>query len=546
MFCFRFRYASQSKSPGHEERRLTTEELNRKNAQQSELIALESIEITNANAITSHKPGEVFEENGKENQVESDGEEMSIAVSEGQRPLSHASTATTRSIQDEASDLMTTTRTKSAYSIGQSSIEEIISPKSMVSTPKSPVGTPIVHTPKSTADNLEVENEAIDTSLEHIQNENNEKLIADESHDIVPMVTDVGGHDTVDHAEKTAEIRIETQPEQLLEAPYISVQKPSSLDDNEPRSETDSISLTSTEESSDYQVMRETTAKTITVPIGDQKIINKPISKLRPAIISRRNKVTPVKAYPSSASMASNSKTAAMFPSNMRKFDKPREASNSCLNQLDSPNWETTMNGLQNFVRLIRNHPDTIEQHIHAYCVTLSKQVKNLRSQVSRSACQASAEFFQTHSKALETECDDLVLQLFNRTADTNKFLRADALRALAAMCDNLPPTKVIQTILMRGATHQNAVVRTVTANLCSRIVSRVGSEKIFTMNREHRDRLILAGANFLMEGSLDTRNNAKAFFKQLSNHPHYNRTLQDVIPPRIYRNIEKALRSIK
>lgn len=134
----------------------------------------------------------------------------------------------------------------------------------------------------------------------------------------------------------------------------------------------------------------------------------------------------------------------------------------------------------------------------------------------------------------------------FSRTADTNKFLRADAFRALAAMCDNLTPTKVIQTILTRGATHQNAIVRTATANLCSRIVSRLGCEKIYTMNREHRDRLILAGANFLMEGSLDTRNNAKAFFKQLSTHPHYNRTLQEVIPPRIYRNIEKALRSIK
>lgn len=204
------------------------------------------------------------------------------------------------------------------------------------------------------------------------------------------------------------------------------------------------------------------------------------------------------------------------------------------------------MNGLTTFVRLIRHHPEIVESHLHAYCVGLSRQVKNLRSQVSRSACQASTEFFQTHAKHLETECDDLATQLFNRTADTNKFLRADAFRALAAMCDNLTPTKVIHTILTRGATHQNAIVRTATANLCSRIVSRLGCEKFYAMNRDYRDKLVVAGANFLMEGSLDTRNHAKAFFKQISAHPQYNRMLQDVIPSRIYRNIEKALRSIK
>lgn len=137
-------------------------------------------------------------------------------------------------------------------------------------------------------------------------------------------------------------------------------------------------------------------------------------------------------------------------------------------------------------------------------------------------------------------------MQLFNRTADTNKFLRADAFKALSSMCDNLTAFKAIQITLARGATHQNTVVRTGAANLCSRIVSRFGCDKVFAMNREYRDKLILAGANFMMEGSLDTRNNAKALFKQLSAHPLYHRTLLEVIPPQIYRNIEKTLRSIK
>lgn len=520
-----YRYANRLKSPNLDDRRLNTEELNRRNAQQNdyEQVSIENDGMLNSNRSQSfcvNKPAQ-----SEPNRKDSDDDDVSIAISDMKRPLSHGSTATTQSVQDDVNSPALDSRSKSAYSIGQSSIEEIRTGKST-----------------TTVDNLDVESETIDTSLEHIQNENNEKLMAEEIKTVeaTPMIVD--GADAIDGPERTEEIIIHTQPEQLLDAPFVSISKPCEIDDNEPRSETDSFSLTSTEESSDYQAMREVALKTN--PIVEKPLCKSLIPKPRPTIAARRNRIAPAKVCPINATP--KTKTNEMFPMTLRKFDKPRDASNTCLSQLDSPTWEVTMNGLTTFVRLIRHHPDTVESNLHAYCVALSKQVKNLRSQVSRSACQASAEFFQTHAKHLETECEDLATQLFNRTADTNKFLRADAFRALAAMCDNLSPCKVIQTILTRGATHQNAIVRTATANLCSRIVSRLGADKIFSMNREYRDKLILAGANFLMEGSLDTRNNAKAFFKQLSIHPQYNRTLQDVIPQRIHRNIEKALRSIK
>lgn len=475
--------------------------------------------------------------NGSNMNSDVDDDEINASFND-LRPHSHASSVTTKSIQDEISHLENESKTQP--SAGPSSIEEILTGKSNATSAEN-------------LDNLSgVESEAIDTSLEHIENESNEKIIAADPKSEQRTTKDVTIEDIVDGAdEKTNEIMIESQPtEQLLDASFMPVQKSNTItDDIESRFDSDSRSLTSTE-SSDYPAMRECTAKTLTVPIGEQKIINKPIPKLRPAIITRRNKVMAVKNYPSSAithaMIAPNMKSNELFSNNLHKFDKPRDASNNCLSQMDNPNWEITMNGLQSFVRLIRHHPETVEANLHAYCVSLAKQVKNLRSQVSRSACQASAEFFQTHAKHLETECEDLTLQLFNRTADTNKFLRVDAYRALAAMCDNLSAQKVIQMVLTRGATHQNAVVRTAAANLCSRIVSRLGCDKVFAMNREHRDKFILAGANFLMEGSLDTRNHAKAFFKQLSTHPQYNRVLLDVIPSRIYRNIEKALRSIK
>lgn len=115
----------------------------------------------------------------------------------------------------------------------------------------------------------------------------------------------------------------------------------------------------------------------------------------------------------------------------------------SCLHQLDSTNWDQIMLGLQSFVCLMRNNPEQIEPQLHQYCLALSKNIKNLRSQVSRASCQAAGEFFESHAKLLEQEADDLALALLNRTADTNKFLRSDATKALKVMCEMLSIPKV-------------------------------------------------------------------------------------------------------
>lgn len=315
--------------------------------------------------------------------------------------------------------------------------------------------------------------------------------------------------------------------------------------------EYDSRSLTSTEESSD-QISQNNDTIDKESSINDEEIA-KPIEKRKrpPMLLRKPNRVGDINkstaTVTNTAATHKPNKSQDLFASTaMRKYDKPREALNNCLNQMDSANWETTMTGLQHFVRLIRFHPELVETNIHTMCVALCKHVRNLRSQVSRSACQACGEFFVTHSKHLEQEIDDLATTLLNRTADTNKFLRGDAAKALDAMCDHMPAHKTIQAVVTRGATHPNAIVRTAAANLCNRIINRLGCDKIFSMNRDSRDRLILAGANFMMEGSLETRNHAKMLFKQLSTHPQYAKTILEVIPPRTYRNIEKSLKTIK
>ncbi|KAH8284491.1 hypothetical protein KR044_011058 [Drosophila immigrans] len=234
-----------------------------------------------------------------------------------------------------------------------------------------------------------------------------------------------------------------------------------------------------------------------------------------------------------------------LFPPNMTRFEKPREALLKTFDQLDSSNWEVNMTGLKSIVRLIRYHADFLDTHMHMTCIQLTRSVRNLRSQVARASCQAATELFTLKCKTLELECDDLVCALLHRTADTNRFLRADATRALESMVDHLQPAKVLNILTAKGAQHQNALVRTTTAKLLFRLVERLGSERIYTMSRESRDKFFMVGANLLQEGSLETRSYAKSLFRTLSDHASYQRIILEVIPPRTYRNVEKTLRSI-
>jgi hypothetical protein len=157
-----------------------------------------------------------------------------------------------------------------------------------------------------------------------------------------------------------------------------------------------------------------------------------PIKANRPAVLKRSHKTTPIKnsmpnIHPAPTVVIRTAKVNTLYPPSLRRFERPKDAMNTCLSQLESSSWEEVMEGLKNFVRLIRHHPAYIDPHVHIFVIALSKQVKNLRSQVSRAACSAASEFFMTHSKVLDADAEELTAALLNRSADTNKFLRSDA-----------------------------------------------------------------------------------------------------------------------
>lgn len=265
-----------------------------------------------------------------------------------------------------------------------------------------------------------------------------------------------------------------------------------------------------------------------------KKTPKKTNSKTVPKILSsklNRNKVQP----------SENGPAGTLLP-----FEKPKEALTRSLTQIESSEWETVMTGLQSMSRLVKCHSSLMETQLTVASRAVASQVKNLRSQVARAACRLAGEMFVTHKKGLESETDELAVPLLHRTADTNKFLRIDANDALDKMCESITPQKSISILLTRGTVHQNAIVRCTSARLLANIIRNSGHDKIFSIQRDLRDKLFQSGADLLTEGSLEIRGHAKQLFKVLSQNNHFIKTMREVIPLSKYRNIEKTLNALR
>ncbi|XP_052124363.1 TOG array regulator of axonemal microtubules protein 2-like [Frankliniella occidentalis] len=245
-----------------------------------------------------------------------------------------------------------------------------------------------------------------------------------------------------------------------------------------------------------------------------------------------------------SLSSSLGNSTASLFADTLPGFENPREALNRGLQQLESTEWEVTMQALQTVVRLVRHHPALVQGQLHTCSESLAKQVKNLRSQVARAACQASSHLFCILKRGMDAEAEDLSTALFSRTADTNKFLRADANTALDTMTDNITPSKAVSAIVHKGCRHQNAVVRAAGARLLARLVEKLGVERIMSQPRETRDLLLLTSARLLMEGSLETRSYTKSSLKNLAQDHRLSSILVEIVPSNVMRSIDKTLKS--
>lgn len=113
-------------------------------------------------------------------------------------------------------------------------------------------------------------------------------------------------------------------------------------------------------------------------------------------------------------------------------------------------------------------------------------------------------------------------------------------------MCEHLPLPRVITVIITRGCHHQNGIVRAASMRLLKELAIKLGPEKIFHLPKDIRDKILLAGANSLTDGSLEARSHGKSLFSCLSSHYHFQKALHEAVPQNILRHIAKTLSTLK
>ncbi|KAB0791085.1 hypothetical protein PPYR_02885 [Photinus pyralis] len=291
---------------------------------------------------------------------------------------------------------------------------------------------------------------------------------------------------------------------------------------------------------------KETTESTVEITVLPGSLAEYTPKHECPEVKTPKQKPPLTRQFSRKGSVRSSKRDTTPFPDYLNPFPKAKDGFHETLSQLEHPDWEVTMKGLQGMVRLTRHHPEILDLNMHPTCVALGRHIRNLRSQVARAASLAASEMFSNHKKPLEVELEEIAVPLLHRTADTNKFLRSDANGALDKMCLHMAAPRVVSIITTKGAVHQNAIVRCAAARLLCSLTNRLGAEKTFQLPRDTRDKILHTGANMLMEGNLDTRKHAKMMFTNLLGHSQFNKAMMEAVPPCTMRHIQKTLRSLQ
>ena len=227
-------------------------------------------------------------------------------------------------------------------------------------------------------------------------------------------------------------------------------------------------------------------------------------------------------------------------------FPKPDEAVATALEQLGHADWEKNVDGVTALLRLVVHHPELVLVEYSQVTQLILKQIKNLRSQVSRNAVHVVAEMYSQLKRNMESDMEKIVIPLLLKTGDTNKFLREDCHAALDSMVENVSPAKAILVITAETLNHKNPVIRTTVSRLLAYIVDRMGPAKVMSGAKDITDKILPAVSKLAQDGSLDARIYAKMTFRTLMEHPDFDRILKKNVTQNTLRNLEKILDSIR
>lgn len=215
--------------------------------------------------------------------------------------------------------------------------------------------------------------------------------------------------------------------------------------------------------------------------------------------------------------------------------------------KLESDDWETKTEGLNIIRRLTRFHAHIFNPPVlHTVILAVVKEVKNLRSQVSRLAIVCFGDMFTRLKKGMDADLDIVARQLLSKAGETNNFIRDELDQALTSMVEEVTAQRSLFALIAGGGTHKNVAVRKTTAQFLVKLVERMGSGKILSGVKDVTDRVLPTAAQFAVDPSPETRYHGRKILWLLMSHQDFERMLSKYLPANTLRNIQEVVENLK
>ncbi|GAB6029733.1 hypothetical protein CHUAL_005452 [Chamberlinius hualienensis] len=222
------------------------------------------------------------------------------------------------------------------------------------------------------------------------------------------------------------------------------------------------------------------------------------------------------------------------------------EALKTAFANLENDDWNSKCSGIR-IIKLLSSHnSEVLANNLHEVNLAVIKEVKNLRSSVSRSAIHCYEDLFLSMKKNMEGDLDIICKVLLHKSGESNVFIKDDVEKSLTQMVENVTPQRAAIALIAGGANHRNAAVRKTTAQFLVAACEKMGTNKIMCGTKDVTDKILLTASQFVMDGAPMTRYYGRKIFFMLLPHPEFDRTVRQYVPSNTVRNIQDILEGLK
>ncbi|XP_064262964.1 TOG array regulator of axonemal microtubules protein 2-like isoform X2 [Passer domesticus] len=253
--------------------------------------------------------------------------------------------------------------------------------------------------------------------------------------------------------------------------------------------------------------------------------------------------------FPRSSSVTSQTATGALrreeplrgLRQKDRAFSDPQQALQEALSLLGSDDWERKKKGLLNITLLAESHSEVLLCRLREICLAVTREVTNLRSNVSCSAIVTLGELFAILGKDMDSEVDQIAAVLLHMLRNSPEFIQKAACQSLGMMVENVTPTQAMTALMDNGVKSRYVPARKCTAELLLSLMEKMGVTKLAGTPRA--ERLAQVAGTLAQDSHKDTRHYGQEMVKMLLSNQKFKKLLEQSLSTH---DLEDILKRIK